>query len=160
MHTLLSKVTNNTKLRFLLHKLCFKQDYFKYTQKNGINISTINGNFFHFLSILHVECSSWYNRVGDFWVSICDRRKQLLYTDGSACMAWQINPTPPECVVNGTECFDSWMWAIYLFVHQHEFSTKYQRAFSTQTSAIWQYKQCKWVSTKYINMHLVFTQIS
>ena len=43
----------------------------------------------------------------DFLVSIWDRRKQLLYTDGSAYMTQQIIPTPPESVVNGTECYDS-----------------------------------------------------
>ena len=51
------------------------------------------------------ECSPWYNRVGDFLVSIWDRRKQLLYTDGSAYMIRQIKLTPPECMVNGTECY-------------------------------------------------------
>ena len=38
-------------------------------------------------------CSSWCNRVGDFSISIWDRREKLLYTDGSACMARQINST-------------------------------------------------------------------
>ena len=52
------------------------------------------------------RCSSWYNRVGDFSVLIWDRRKQLLYIDGSACIARQNNPTPLECVVNGTEGYD------------------------------------------------------
>ena len=56
--------------------------------------------------LVNNECSSWYNRVGDFLVSVWDRRKQLLYVNGSACMARQNNPTP-ECVVNGTECYDS-----------------------------------------------------
>ena len=41
-----------------------------------------------------------------------DRRKQLLHTHGSACMTRQINPTPLECGVNGTECYDGWVWAI------------------------------------------------
>ena len=31
-------------------------------------------------------------------------------------MAQQSNPTPLECVVNGTECYDGWVWAIYLFI--------------------------------------------
>ena len=58
--------------------------------------------------LVNNECSSWYNRVvGDLLkVSIWDRRKQLLYTDGSACTARQNNPTLPECVVSGTECYD------------------------------------------------------
>ena len=41
-----------------------------------------------------------------FFVSVWDSRKQVLYGNGSACMAWQNNPTP-EFVVNGTECNDS-----------------------------------------------------
>ena len=52
------------------------------------------------------KCNSWYNRVGDVLISLWDRRKQLLYTDGSACMTRQNNPAPPECVVNGTEFYD------------------------------------------------------
>ena len=43
--------------------------------------------------LINDECSSWHNRVGNFLVSIWDRRKQLLYTDRSACMTQQINPT-------------------------------------------------------------------
>ena len=58
--------------------------------------------------LVNIECSSrfWYNGVGDFLVSIWDSRKQLLYTDRSACMTRQITPTPLECVVNGTKCYD------------------------------------------------------
>ena len=52
------------------------------------------------------ECSSWHSRVGNFLVSIRDRRKEILYGNGSACTAQQNNPTP-ECMVNGTECYDS-----------------------------------------------------
>ena len=37
--------------------------------------------------LVNDECSFWYNRVGYFLVLIWDRRKQLLYTDRSACMA-------------------------------------------------------------------------
>ena len=43
--------------------------------------------------------------VADFKISIWNRRKQLLYTNGSACTTRQNNPTP-EGVVNGTECYD------------------------------------------------------
>ena len=35
------------------------------------------------------------------------------YIDKSACMAQQNIPTP-ECVVNDTECYDGWVWAVYL----------------------------------------------
>ena len=41
-----------------------------------------------------------------FLVSIWDGRKQLLYANGSACIARQNNSTPLECVVNGIECYD------------------------------------------------------
>ena len=51
------------------------------------------------------ECSSWYNRVGDFLVSVWDRRKQLLYVNDSPCMAQQNNPTP-DYVIKGAECDD------------------------------------------------------
>ena len=67
--------------------------------------------------LVNDKCNSWCNRVNDFLVSIWDRRKQLLYTDGSACKAWQVNPTPLECMVNDTECYDSWVWAIYLLIY-------------------------------------------
>ena len=30
---------------------------------------------------------------------------------------WQNNPTPLVCVVNGTECYDGWVWVIYLFMY-------------------------------------------
>ena len=69
--------------------------------------------------LVNNERSSWYNRVGNFLVLILDRRKQLLYTNGSAFMTQQNNPTPPECMVNGTECFDGWLWVraiYYLFI--------------------------------------------
>ena len=66
--------------------------------------------------LVNNECSSWYNRVGNFLVSIWDTRKQLLYTDRLACMTQQNNPTPPGRVVNGTECYDGWVWAIYSFI--------------------------------------------
>ena len=51
------------------------------------------------------ECSSRYNRLHDFLVSVWDRRKQLLHINGSACTTQQNNPTP-KCAVNGTECYD------------------------------------------------------
>ena len=60
------------------------------------------------------ERNSWYNGVGDSLVWVWDRRKQLVYVYGSACMAQQNNPTP-AFMVNGTECYDSWVWSIYLF---------------------------------------------
>ena len=52
------------------------------------------------------ECSSWYNEVDIFKVSVWGRRTQLMHVDRSACMARQKNPTP-ECIVNGTECYNS-----------------------------------------------------
>ena len=32
-------------------------------------------------------------------------------------MAQQNNPAPPGCMVNGTECYDGWVWVIYLFIY-------------------------------------------
>ena len=55
--------------------------------------------------LVNDECSSWYNRVGDYTVSVCSRRKESLYVNGSACMTRQNNPTP-ENMVNDTECYD------------------------------------------------------
>ena len=51
------------------------------------------------------KCSSWYKRVGDFLVSVWDRRKEILYSNKSTYMAHQNNPTP-ECMVNDTKCYD------------------------------------------------------
>ena len=82
-----------------LHGSIFDRTAFCFGEKQGM--------------LVNDECSRWCNRVGNFLVSIWDRRKQLLYIDGSACMARQNNPTPLECVVNVTECYDGWVWAIY-----------------------------------------------
>ena len=35
--------------------------------------------------LVNDECSSWCNIVRDFLISIWDKRKKLLYTNGSAC---------------------------------------------------------------------------
>ena len=78
--------------------------------------------------LINNECSSWYNRVGNFFVSVWDRRKPLLYVDRSACMTWQNNSTP-ECVINGTECYDSWVWVIYLFTEWREGERESTRSF-------------------------------
>ena len=32
--------------------------------------------------LVNNECSSWYNRVGDFLMSVWDRRKEILYGNG------------------------------------------------------------------------------
>ena len=52
------------------------------------------------------ECNSWYNKVGNFLMSVWDRRKEILYGIGSIGEVSQNNPTP-ECVANGTECYDA-----------------------------------------------------
>ena len=54
--------------------------------------------------LVNDECSSWYNKV-DFLMSVWDRRKEILYGNGSIGEVGQNNPTP-ECEVNGTECYD------------------------------------------------------
>ena len=41
--------------------------------------------------LVNDECSSWY-KSRRFLVSIWDRRKQLLYTDGSVCITRQTTP--------------------------------------------------------------------
>ena len=38
-------------------------------------------------------------------MSFWDRRKEILYGNGSVVEVNQNNPTP-ECEVNGTECYD------------------------------------------------------
>ena len=56
--------------------------------------------------LVNDECSSWYNKVGDVLMSVWDSRKEILYGNGSIGEVSQNNPTP-ECVVNGTGCYDS-----------------------------------------------------
>ena len=45
-------------------------------------------------------------------MSVWDRRKEILYGNGSIGEVSQNNPTP-GCVVNGTGCYDSWLWVFY-----------------------------------------------
>ena len=33
--------------------------------------------------LVNHECSSWYSRVGDFFMSVWDKRKQIVYGNGS-----------------------------------------------------------------------------
>ena len=54
--------------------------------------------------LVNDDCSSWYNKVGDFVMSVWDRRKEILYGNGSLGEVSQNNPTQ-ECEVNGTECY-------------------------------------------------------
>ena len=56
--------------------------------------------------LINDECSSRYNRVGNFFMSVWERRKEILYSNGLVVEVNQNNPTP-ECEVNGTECYDS-----------------------------------------------------
>ena len=55
--------------------------------------------------LVNDECSSWYNKVGNFLLSVWDRRKELLYGNGSSCGMGRTNPTHSECEANGTECY-------------------------------------------------------
>ena len=70
--------------------------------------------------LINDECGSWYmyNRVGNFKMSVWDRRKDILYGNGLVGEVNQNNPNrnnpTPECEVsgteyevNGTECYDS-----------------------------------------------------
>ena len=77
-----------------LHGSIFDKTAFRLLERQGTCTCLLVNN----------ECSSWYNRVGDFLVSIWEIRKQLLYTNESACMARQNNATPLKCMLNGTEC--------------------------------------------------------
>ena len=54
-----------------------------------------------------------YTRVGDFLMSVWDRREGILYSNGLVVEVNRSNPTP-ECKVNGTKCYDGWVWVIYL----------------------------------------------
>ena len=57
--------------------------------------------------LVNAKFGFWWNRVANFLeVLVWDRRKGVLCVDGSACTARQNNPTPPECMVNGTERYD------------------------------------------------------
>ena len=50
--------------------------------------------------------SPWYNRVGDFLMSVWERRKEILYSELSAYKVSQSNPTL-ECKANGNNCYGS-----------------------------------------------------
>ena len=54
--------------------------------------------------LINDECSYWYNRVGDFSLSVWDRRKEILYGNGRVYGVSQNNSTR-ECGVNDTECY-------------------------------------------------------
>ena len=45
--------------------------------------------------LLNDECSSWYSRVGEFIMSVWDRRKEVLYGNGSIGEIRQ--STPLQC---------------------------------------------------------------
>ena len=55
--------------------------------------------------LVNDECSSWYDKVGDFLMSVWSRRKEILFGNGSIGDVGQNNPTP-ACEVNDTECYD------------------------------------------------------
>ena len=51
------------------------------------------------------KCSSWYNKVGNFLMSVWDRREEILYGSGLVSEVGQ-NILIPECEVNRTERYD------------------------------------------------------
>ena len=51
--------------------------------------------------IVNDDCSLWYNRVGDFLMSVWERRKDG--ERGSVCKVSQNDPTL-ECEANGNNC--------------------------------------------------------
>ena len=50
------------------------------------------------------DCSWWYNGVGDFLMSVGERRKEILYGKGLACKVSPNNPTL-ECEANDNNCY-------------------------------------------------------
>ena len=65
--------------------------------------------------LINDECSSWYDRVRDLLMSVWDRRKKILYGNGSVDEVSQNKPIP-ECEVNSTECMLRRLSASDLFV--------------------------------------------
>ena len=53
--------------------------------------------------IVNDDCNSWYNRVGDSLMLVWEKRKELLYGEGSACKVSQNDPTL-ECEASGSNC--------------------------------------------------------
>ena len=58
--------------------------------------------------IVNDDCSLWYNRIDDFLMSAWERRKEILYDEGSAYKISQNDPTY-ECEANGNNCYGGWM---------------------------------------------------
>ena len=52
--------------------------------------------------IVNYDRSSWYNRVGNFLISVWERRK--FYIVRFVCKVSQNDPTL-ECEANGNKCF-------------------------------------------------------
>ena len=71
--------------------------------------------------LVNDECSSWFDGVGDLLVSVWEGWKEISYSNGSSCTTQWNNPTP-ERMVNGTECYDSWVWVIYSFIYSFSFT--------------------------------------
>ena len=42
--------------------------------------------------LVNDECSSWYNKVGDFLISVWNRKKEILYGNGSIGEVSQTTP--------------------------------------------------------------------
>ena len=55
--------------------------------------------------LVNDECSHWYNSVGDFLLSVLDRKKETSYGNGQVCEVSQINPT--------RECYGGAMSALW-----------------------------------------------
>ena len=62
--------------------------------------------------MLNNECSSWYNRLGDFSINL-GKKKTLIVHQQISMYGPTKQLTPAEYVVNGTECYDNWVCAIY-----------------------------------------------
>ena len=62
--------------------------------------------------LVNDERSLWYSRIGEFLMSVWDRRKEILYGNGSN---GRTNSTP-ECEANGIYCYGSWEWVNCYYV--------------------------------------------
>ena len=76
-----------------------------------------------------------------YWIKLYTCRSYLLllwwaWLFRIVLMTIKTTPSTPECEVNGTECYDSWAWVIYLFMNFSESSRlcRLAQKYSTQIS--------------------------
>ena len=54
--------------------------------------------------LLNDECSSWYNREGEYLLSVWEKKNRILFSSESTNGISWMNPTS-ECEANDTECY-------------------------------------------------------